>query len=227
MTSRQSSLGGTRGKAHLRLRLGFIVIAMVLSFFAARLVQLQVIDPGSIAAMAAKEGTVRVELPAARGAILDRTGTELATSVSGVMVVADPQMTKKDAPEIATILSDELGLDYFETLERLRREDSRFQYLARRLPATKATAVVETLVEQGYKGVTTRRDPIRGYPAKDIAANLVGFLGEDEPLGGLERTFDAQLAGVDGEARYQVGGGNRIPLGRTPPSKHRTARTSS
>jgi len=197
----------------LRLRLGFIVIAMVLSFFAVRLVQLQVIDPDSIAAMAAKEGTQRVELPAERGAILDRTGVELATSASGVMVVADPQMTSANAPEIATVLSDELGLDYFETLERLRREDSRFAYLARRVPATHANAVVDSLVEQGYKGVTTRRDPIRDYPAGDVAANIIGFLGEDEALYGLERTFDAQLAGTDGEASYQTGGGNRIPLG--------------
>ncbi len=197
----------------LRLRLGFIVIAVVISFFGARLVQLQVIDPGAIATRAAQEGTDTVELPAERGAILDRNGTELATSVSGMMVIADPQMTRAKAPEIATLLSDELGLDYFETLERLRREGTRFQYLARRVPATKATAVVDSLTEQGYKGVSTQRDPIRDYPGNDVAANIVGFLGEDEPLAGLERTFNAQLAGTDGKARYQVGGGNRIPLG--------------
>ena len=51
------------------------------------------------------------------------------------------------------------------------------------------------------------------YPAGDVAANLVGFLGTDEPLAGLERTFDDQLSGTDGSARYEVGGGNRIPLG--------------
>ncbi len=197
----------------LRLRLGFIVIAVVISFFGARLVQLQVIDPGAIATRAAQEGTDTVELPAERGAILDRNGTELATSVSGMMVIADPQMTREKAPEIATILADELGLDYFETLERLRREGTRFQYLARRVPATKATAVVELLREQKYKGVTTQRDPIRDYPGNDVAANILGFLGEDEPLAGLERTFNGQLAGTDGKARYQVGGGNRIPLG--------------
>ena len=38
-------------------------------------------------------------------------------------------------------------------------------------------------------------------------------MGTDEPLAGFERTFDALLAGTDGSARYQVGGGNRIPLG--------------
>ncbi len=52
-------------------------------------------------------------------------------------------------------------------------------------------------------------------PAEDVAANLVGFVGTDEPLAGFERTFDALLAGIDGSARYQVGGGNRIPLGES------------
>ena len=39
-------------------------------------------------------------------------------------------------------------------------------------------------------------------------------MGTDEPLGGFERTFDKQLAGVDGEATWQSnsGKGVRIPL---------------
>ena len=47
-----------------------------------------------------------------------------------------------------------------------------------------------------------------------MAANLLGYMGTDEPLGGFERTFDKQLAGVDGEATWQSnsGKGVRIPL---------------
>ena len=33
----------------------------------------------------------------------------------------------------------------------------------------------------GYKGLFTRRDPARDYPARDVAANLVGFLGTPDP----------------------------------------------
>jgi cell division protein FtsI (penicillin-binding protein 3) len=189
---------------------------MALSVFGVRLFQLQAIDPGSYAAMARREGVVQVVLPAERGAILDGNGVELATSVDGLMVVADPLMTRKDAHAIATYLADELGVDYFQTLERLRfqgEEGGRFQYIARRIPSTLARAAVEELTERGYKGLSTRRDPMRTYPARDVAANVIGFLGEDEPLAGLERTFDTQLAGKDGEASYEVGGGYRIPLG--------------
>ena len=207
--------GSVRGSAHLRLRFGFIVIAMVLSVFAGRLVQLQGIDPNSYAAMAAAEGMVQVALQAERGDILDRNGKPLADSVDGLMIVADPYMTTDEAPELAKFLANRLDVDYFATLKKLRESSSRFEYIARRVPSTVATDVVNAAEEAGFNGIATRPDPIRDYPAGDVAANLVGFMGTDEALAGLERTFDAQLAGKDGSARYEVGGGNRIPLGES------------
>lgn len=204
-----------RGSPQLRLRIGLILIAMVLSFFGARLVQLQGIDPKAYAAMAAAEGVVNVVLPAERGDILDRNGLPLADSIQGKMVVADPTMTADDAPAIAQILSTGLDIDYFRTLSALRgrKEGSHFEYVARRVPSTLATDVLDQVREAGFIGVDVEDDPIRDYPADDVAANLLGFMGTDEPLGGFERTFDAQLAGKDGTARYTVGGGNRVPLG--------------
>ena len=57
-----------RGSAQLRLRIGFVLIAMVLSVFGARLVQLQGVDPNAYAAMAAAEGTVTVDAAGRRAA---------------------------------------------------------------------------------------------------------------------------------------------------------------
>ena len=211
--------GRLRGSPQIRLRVGFLIIAIVLSVFAARLVQLQAYDPASYAEMAADEGTVDVVLPATRGDILDRNGEPLADSVDGLMVVADPLMTAEQAPEIATFLSKRLDIDYFDTLERLRVEGSRFQYLARQVPATLAKATVDAAAELDFEGLWTERDPVRSYPGRDVAANLVGFLGTPRKngaaraLAGLEDTFNGYLAGTDGEARYEVGAGNRIPLG--------------
>lgn len=200
----------------LRLRVGFVLIAIVLSFFGARLVQLQGVDPQAYALRAAAEGAARVTLVAERGDILDRNGVPLADSIKGKMVVADPALTADRAPEIARLLSDRLSVDYFRTLTALRgrQEGSRYEYVARRVPSTLASDTLAEIDAAGFSGISLQDDPIRDYPAGDVAANLLGYMGTDEPLGGFERTFDEQLAGVDGEATWQStsGKGVRIPL---------------
>jgi cell division protein FtsI (penicillin-binding protein 3) len=207
---------GGRGAPLLRLRIGFVIIAMVLSFFGARLVQLQGVDPRSYAEMAAAEGAVEVTLPAERGDILDRNGTPLAGSIKGKMIVADPQLTRDSAPELARLLSERLSIDYFKTLTALegRAEGSQFEYVARRVPSTLASDTLAEVAEAGFEGISLRDDPIRDYPAGDVGANLVGYMGTDEPLGGFERTFNTLLAGTDGEATWQSSSrkGVRIPL---------------
>jgi len=195
------------------------MIAMVLSLFGARLVQLQGLDPGSYAAMAAAEGTVDVVLPAERGDILDRNGQPLAASIDGLMIVGDPQMTEEKAPQIARFLSQKLDVDYFKLLTDLRAhknkqgEPVRFEYLARHVPSTLATDVLQEADDRGYEGLSTRRDAVRTYPGHDVAANLIGFLGTDKAYGGLEEVFNKTLSGKDGSEKYEVGAGNRIPLG--------------
>ena len=216
MPSTRTRRGASRGAPMLRLRIGFVLIAMVLSFFGARLVQLQGVDPRSYAAMAAAEGSARLTLEAERGDILDRNGVPLADSIRGKMVIADPVLTAGRAPELARLLSDRLSIDYFKTLDALRgrKTGSRYEYVARRVPSTLAGDTLTALEEAGFEGITLEEDPIRDYPAGDVAANLIGYMGTDEPLGGFERTFDKQLAGTDGLATWQStsGKGVRIPL---------------
>ena len=203
-----------RGASMLRLRVGFVLIAMVVSVFAVRLFQIQGIDAQAYVVRARAEGVVTIDLPATRGAITDRSGVALAESVDGLMLVADPTVTKDDASKIATIIAQRLSVDYFELLERLRKPDTRFQYLARRVPSTVAREVVDEIDARGFSGVETRRDPVRDYPAKDVGANLVGFMNDmGDAAEGAELMFDETLSGVDGSTTYETGGGNRIPLG--------------
>ena len=59
--------------------------------------------------------------------------------------------------------------------------------------------MVEELDELGYKGIDLRRDPLRSYPGKDIAANLLGYTNrEGEAVGGVEMVYDSLLSGKDG-----------------------------
>ncbi len=212
-SQRRTSVG-PRGSSHVRLRAGLLAIAMLLSLFGARLVQLQGVDSKAYASRAEASGLVSVALPAKRGRILDRNGVPLAESVSGLMIVADPTRTTPNAEAIARILAERLDLDYFDLLAKLTKKGTRFVYLARRVPSTLATNVLEELKAKEYVGVDTRADPLRTYPAGDVAANLIGFMKDNgDAGGGLELNFDKLLAGKDGSETYELGGGNRIPLG--------------
>ena len=198
----------------MRLRVGLIVITMMLSLFGARLLQLQGVDSEAYASRAEASGLVTIDLPAKRGQILDRNGVPLAQSLAGLMVVADPSRTTPHAEAIAKILADRLHMDYFDLLAKLTKKNTRFVYVARRVPSTLASSVMDELKRHEYAGVDTRTDPLRVYPAGDVAANLIGFMGDEgKPMAGLELNFDKLLAGKDGQETYEVGGGNRIPLG--------------
>jgi cell division protein FtsI (penicillin-binding protein 3) len=204
----------TRGASLVRLRVGFLIIAMVVSVFAVRLFQLQGVDAATYAERARAVGAVQEILPATRGSITDRNGVPLAESLDGSMIVADPTKTADDAAEIASFLEDELGLDYIDTVQSLQWPDTRFRFIARRIPTTRAVAAVQELKELGFKGLDTRRDPVRSYPANDVAANVVGYVNDEGvAAGGAEQLFEPLLSGTDGSATYDVGGGNRVPLG--------------
>jgi cell division protein FtsI (penicillin-binding protein 3) len=205
---------GARGAPQLRMRIGFLVIAIVLSVFGGRLLQLQGVDPNKYALMAAKESSRRIVLPATRGSILDRNGSELASSVPASMVIADPALTRPKAAKMARFLALRLDVDYFATLDRLRAPGRRFEYIARRVPSSLAEEVLEEAEGKKFKGLTLLDDSLRTYPGHDIAANLVGFVGTEKAWAGLEFNFDEMLAGRDGVASYHVGKeGAQIPLG--------------
>ena len=75
-------------------------------------------------------------------------------------------MTEDEAPEIARFLAERLDVDYFDALlKRLRDQGSRFEYLARRVPSTLAADVLREAEDRGFEGLSTRRDPVRSYPA--------------------------------------------------------------
>lgn len=209
--------GSRRGSPHLRMRIGFVLIAMVLSLFGARLVQLQGFDPHAYAQAAEQVNLQHQVLPAQRGEILDRNGEPLADSADGLMITADPTITRQYAPQLATLLANKLDLDYSTTLTALEGKAAgsgeHYVYVARKQPAAKVTEAVDAAETAGFKGLYTADDPIREYPAGDVAANVVGFLGTDGPLAGLEKSLNNELAGKDGKETYEAYGGTRIPLG--------------
>lgn len=188
-------------------------MAFVISLFAARLIQLQGIDAGDYAALAMQKDASTVTLEAPRAPIYDRNGATLAQSVDASKLVADPTFTKKYASQIATALHDRLGVDYIASLTLLRKPDTRYVELARHLDPDRAASFVKYLDAQGWAGVYVDKDTTRLYASGDVAANLIGFVGDaNTGLYGLESSLNSLLAGTDGSATFQMSDGQQLPL---------------
>jgi len=132
-----------------------------------------------------------------RGSILDRNGQLLAKSVDFMAVSANPRDVKKPA-ETAQILSKTLG-EPSKALLRKLSSHADFTYLARRITdrtASQAKAL-------NLPGVSLTPEYGRSYPNKELAGQLLGFVGyDDQGLEGLEKSFDQVLAGK--KAKYVV-----------------------
>ena len=99
----------------------------------------------------------------------------------------------------------------------LTKTSTRFVYIKKKVPALTYSALAADLSSRRLHGIFRESDPIRTYPNGSVGASVVGFVGADgEGLAGLERTFNAQLAGVEGKETYESApNGSRIPLGRS------------
>ena len=183
---------------------------IVVTLLAGRLIELQAVTAEGTASVAESQRTRTTVETADRGRILDARGAVLATSVVARNITAD-QTLVTDPGAVAAALAPILGADQLD-LEAELTGTKRFVYLALGV----SPAVWEQVSALGLAGILSESTTRRDYPAGNLAANVVGFVGRDgRGLGGLEYGLQDVLAGVDGQVTYEVaGGGRRIPTGQ-------------
>jgi cell division protein FtsI (penicillin-binding protein 3) len=193
-----------------RLRGGLAIVMVVLVVLGGRLVQFQFADGAAYAAAGLSLRLQPVDLPAPRGNILDRNLAVLAGSAEARYVFADPALVK-DPAGAADALSPVLGVPRSDLLKKIAPHNyddgtpSRFEYLARGIKVSTGDAVAALKIA----GIGVRRDETRVVPGHDLAANLIGYTGNDlTGLGGLEESYDDVLKGVDGKRTYEIGQAN-------------------
>lgn len=197
------------GEPRRRLRLATAISLLLFAIIGLRLVQLQVTDAPAYAAAGLNQRLARIDLPAPRGSILDRSGAVLAHSIEARYVAADPSMVL-DVPAAAAALSPLLGIAVSELVPKLADKSTRFVYLARGVDVEDA----QRIKDLDLPGIRVERDERRVVPGADLAANIIGFTGTDlNGLGGVESRFDELLRGKDGRFVFEVGQGElRKPI---------------
>lgn len=180
------------------LRTRVLVLAALLAAafggVAARLVQLQIVRHGELSAMAERQYSRTIVLHAQRGPIVDRHGAPLAASAPAESLFVQPRHVG-DPARAAARLAPLIGLPEAEVHAALVGSRS-FTWLRRRLPP----AVAERVKALGEPGLGLVSEPLRLYPNRELAAHVLGFEGVDGGLEGIERAWDATLAGTAGKA---------------------------
>ncbi len=218
------------GRPKPRLRLITVVLTLVMSAFAVRLVQVQIVDAASLDGKADVNRYQPVQIAAQRGSITDRDGVPLATTVDAYDITADPylftagQAKVPDGPQrAAALLAPVLKIDAKTLAAQLATPKSRYVLLARgRSPQTwNAVKALQSQQESaGYRegrpgllnGVLAEPASKRIYPNGDLAAGVLGFVNAAQRgAGGLEAALEKELAGKPGKMTYARSGGQMIP----------------
>jgi cell division protein FtsI/penicillin-binding protein 2 len=179
-----------------RIGLLFAVFLALLVIAVLRASWVGLVKADSLRTAAATQQVVDVTLPAQRGSITDRTGTELAVSEPASDISATPYLVK-DPNGAATKLAPILGVPVGDLLDKLT-ERSGFVYLARKLPQARAAKVRKL----GIAGIDLTPTSRREYPRDWLASQVLGTVKADGTGGaGLEYREEKLLHGSDGKRR--------------------------
>ncbi|MFG3097357.1 peptidoglycan D,D-transpeptidase FtsI family protein [Streptomyces sp. NPDC048202] len=216
------------GSPRPRLRLVGLALALVLTAFTVRLLQVQAVDASTYSAKAEQNRYVAHTLTAERGGITDRNGVALAVSEDAYDITADPMMFNSeqlkisDGPEqAAALLAPILGQNQEALVKKLRpaNKQSRYARIASRqtpqvwkqIKDLKA-AFVKKGTANVLAGVFADPSSQRVYPNKELAAGILGWVNsEGRGGGGIEQQLNKQLSGKDGKIRYAQSGGREVP----------------
>ena len=164
-----------------------------------RLVRLQVVKYGDFVQRAQRQQNRTIPTEPRRGNIYDRDGYALAMSIDVDSVFAVPSEIH-DQENTATLLGKVLDMDPRDIVARMQASRN-FVYIKRKIDGETSNRVREL----NLRGIYFRKEPKRFYPKRELAAQVLGYVGmDDEGLGGLEREFDDDLRGIPGQELISI-----------------------
>ncbi|MDE0546747.1 penicillin-binding protein 2 [Microbacterium sp. C7(2022)] len=196
------------------------VVLAILVGFVIRLVDIQVVNADDHVAdsMDRAFGTSQ-PLYGTRGTIIDSEGQTLAGSIFLYDCQLDPLLITQIDADIAAGESErrpwqEVSVDAAAIVDMsvddvraivgdalAENPETRFAYLKRSV----STEEYRELADLGMPYIACFSHPSRAYPDGAVGGNLVGFMGTEGALEGLELSQDSCLAATDGTRTYQKG----------------------
>ena len=184
------------------------VVMFVLLFF--RLFDLQITRHEELQGKAVNQQTRRTVVTANRGTIYDAGGNILAISSSAETIILSPleidnAVNDTEDPvswtkeSLAAGLAEILGKDASAIRKRMDNVKSQYEVIQLRADEDTAAKVRSYVDENKIAGVHLVADTKRYYPYGSLAAQVIGFVGDENTgLYGLEAYYEEELEGQSG-----------------------------
>lgn len=200
-------------------RIGYMLLAIagVVAIFIGRLFWIQIIDGPRLSQEARDRQSIAQTLYGTRGSIIDTNGVTLAESVERYDITASPKFVADFTRDGVTVtvqqalteVSTATGADQGVMHTAVTKDPSSdFAYLVKGVTIDVLREVQDLNIPWVYHDLR----PSRTYPRGSVAGNLVGFMGTDGPLTGVEYYLNDCLKETNGSSTYERGAdGIRIP----------------
>lgn len=228
---------------------GIALVLFAIVFF--RLWFLQVLSGDEYVSQANDNRVREIRIQAPRGEILDRDGRVLVTNRQATVVQIEPGKLPTDNAERKALfvrLGKVLGMDPIEISREVNRQRRILPYANVTLDVDAPRSVLNYLQERKrhFPAVTVTDQYLRRYPRGELAAHLLGTVGQINPdqlkqkrykgvkqgtvigQSGIEWQYDRYLRGTDGAQLLQVDsmGGYKGELRRRQPVPGQTLKLS-
>lgn len=210
----------------LRARLAFLAIFLFSLAITIKLVKVQVVDGEKWRKLAQQKIMDYKVVRATRGNIYSDNGSLLATSLPFYKLALDPaqihdKVYEKGIDSLALLLSrfykDRSAMEYKRRIKDARLAGRRYMIVNSTQVNFQTKKMMSTwpiLREGGIKGgVIFEKVERRFRPFSYLAMRTIGFVNEENKGVGLEKSFNDELAGRNGEALFQrIAGGGWKPV---------------
>ncbi len=198
-------LGGTRPVHRKRIKWVMMIGVLLLAGLVLRISWHQIVDGSELSRKALEQQTSDNTVSAKRGKIYDRNYKVMASNVTVETISITPENIRKSldknnmsytraAEDIAAIVS----ADSEDVLEKINKK-SGFEYIKKKVDKETADELRRYIEANHISGISFVEDVKRYYPYNNLAAHIIGFVGDDnQGLEGIESIYDDKLSGVPG-----------------------------
>ena len=210
-----------------RVRTLMVIVLAAVSFLIARLWWIQIACGEEYDRLSVGVRMRHFPMRAPRGLIYDRSGRLMAATTMEYIVVVDPmELRRRSAAERAGVFhrtASILGMSVEEIQDALdRAQNSSFDVI--KLKSGLGPGIMTEILEHSSElpGIDVEQVPSRSYPMGALGAHILGYIGDvkpddlqqtsDRPYNGcdqrgeqgLERSYEQDLRGIDGERSVEV-----------------------